>query len=185
MGVGCQRQEQTAGSTFPVVVIETSAGTIKAELWPDKAPITVGNFLRYVDEKFYDDTIFHRCLPAFMIQGGGFTIQATATGTEQVKKRTREPIRNEANNGLRNVRGTLAMARTGDVNSATAQFFINTVDNRVLDHGVRDYGYAVFGQVISGMDVVGEIERGPLIGDPQQGRPRNPVVIKSVRRAGG
>jgi len=175
---GCGQPQQQARSISPVVVIETSAGTIRAELWPDKSPVTVENFLRYVDEGFYDNTIFHRCIRAFMIQGGGFT-------PEWRKKRTREPIRNEANNGLRNMRGTLAMARSGEVHSATAQFFINTVDNRSLDHGVRDYGYAVFGQVIAGMDVVIGIERAPVVDDPeQQGRPAKPVIIKSIRRAG-
>jgi len=169
---------------FPVVVIETSAGTVKAELWPDKAPVTVENFLRYVDEEFYDDTIFHRCIRGFMIQGGGFTIQPTAegTGTAWVEKQTREAIRNEADNGVRNMRGTLAMARTGEIHSATSQFFINTVDNRALDHGVRDFGYAVFGQVISGMGVVDRIERAPVLEPASEGKPVQPVVIRSIRR---
>ena len=177
---GCVKpgmQAKRKGS-FSVVVIETSAGTIEAELWPDKAPVTVENFLRYVDEHFYDSTIFHRCIRGFMIQGGG----STKDGRE---KRTREPIRNEAANGLRNLRGTLAMARTSDIHSATAQFFINTVDNDGLDHGVRDHGYAVFGKVISGMDVVDRIERAPIVGDPRKGKPAEPVVIRSIRRAGG
>ena len=164
-------------SSFPVVVIETSQGTIEAELWPDKAPITVENFLGYVDDGHYDQTIFHRCIRGFMIQGGGF-------GPNMQRKQTREPIRNEADNGVRNVRGTLAMARTSVVHSATDQFFINTVDNRGLDHGVRDFGYAVFGKVIDGMDVVDRIERAPVVGDPRDGRPQKPVVIKSIRRAG-
>ena len=164
-------------SSFPVVVIETSQGTIEAELWLDKAPITVENFLSYVDDGHYDQTIFHRCIRGFMIQGGGF-------GPNMQRKQTREPIRNEADNGARNLRGTLAMARTSVVHSATDQFFINTVDNRGLDHGVRDFGYAVFGKVIDGMDVVDRIERAPVVGDPRDGRPQKPVVIKSIRRAG-
>jgi peptidyl-prolyl cis-trans isomerase A (cyclophilin A) len=164
-------------SSFPVVVIETSQGTIEAELWPDKAPITVENFLGYVDDGHYDQTIFHRCIGGFMIQGGGF-------GPNMQRKQTRQPIRNEADNGARNLRGTLAMARTSVVHSATDQFFINTVDNRGLDHGVRDFGYAVFGKVIDGMDVVDRIERAPVVGDPRDGRPQKPVVIKSIRRAG-
>jgi len=164
-------------SSFPVVVIETSQGTIEAELWPDKAPITVKNFLGYVDDGHYDQTIFHRCIRGFMIQGGGF-------GPNMQRKQTREAIRNEADNGARNVRGTLAMARTSVVHSATDQFFINTVDNRGLDHGVGDFGYAVFGKVIEGMEVVDGIERAPVVGDPRDGRPQKPVVIKSIRRAG-
>ena len=165
------------GSARPVVVIETSQGTIKAKLWPDRAPVTVANFLRYVDEQHYDGTIFHRCIRGFMIQGGGFTPQMQ-------KKATREPIKNEADNGLKNLRGTLTMARTSEVNSATNQFFINTVDNAFLDHGVRDFGYAVFGKVIEGMDVVDKIGQAPVVGDPKLGRPVKPVVIQSIRRAG-
>jgi len=177
---GCmQRTSRPAQkkSSFPVVVIETSQGTIEAELWPDKAPITVKNFLGYVDDGHYDQTIFHRCIRGFMIQGGGF-------GPNMQRKQTREAIRNEADNGARNVRGTLAMARTSVVHSATDQFFINTVDNRGLDHGVGDFGYAVFGKVIEGMEVVDGIERAPVVGDPRDGRPQKPVVIKSIRRAG-
>jgi len=176
---GCaSRAGRTAGGERrPIVTIQTSQGTITAELWPDKAPITVENFLRYVDEKHYDQTIFHRCIRGFMIQGGGFT-----PGFQ--KKAARGPIRNEADNGVRNLRGTLAMARTGAVNSATAEFFINTEDNRILDHEVRDFGYAVFGQVTEGMDVVHKIERAPVVGDPREGRPEKPVVIQSIRRAG-
>jgi peptidyl-prolyl cis-trans isomerase A (cyclophilin A) len=172
---GCQYR--AAGRKgYPVVVIETSAGTIQAELWPDKAPISVENFLRYVDEGFYDETVFHRCIRGFMVQGGGFT-------KDMRQKATRGAIKNEAANGLKNRRGTLAMARISKVDSATAQFFINTADNDFLDHGVRDFGYAVFGQVTDGMDVVDKIERAPLAGDPQDGKPANPVVILSIRRA--
>ncbi len=177
--VGCNGSGQMSdagGSDFPVVVIETSEGTIRAELWPDKAPITVENFLKYVDDGHYNGTVFHRCIRGFMVQGGGFT-----PAGEQ--KPTRPPIKNEADNGLKNARGTLAMARTSDVNSATAQFFINTADNEFLNHGVRDFGYAVFGQVLSGMDVVDKIEQAP-VKNPQMGDPVNPVVIESIRREG-
>jgi cyclophilin family peptidyl-prolyl cis-trans isomerase len=163
---------------FPVVAIETSHGTIKAELWPDKAPVTVRNFLRYVDEKHYDGTIFHRVIPTFMIQGGGFT-------PDMNQKPCHEPIVNEATNGLKNLRGTLAMARTDVVNSATAQFFINTVDNRSLDHaGAANFGYAVFGQVVEGMDVVDKIRQAPTATkDGMDDVPVTPVAIKSIRRA--
>jgi cyclophilin family peptidyl-prolyl cis-trans isomerase len=138
----------------PVVDIETSMGTIKVELFPDKAPVSVGNFLSYVREGFYDGLIFHRVIRGFMIQGGGFT--------KEMKERraTRSPIKNEAGNGLKNERGTLAMARTNVVDSATAQFFINVVKNDFLDHvddTPRGYGYAVFGRVVEGMDVVDKI----------------------------
>lgn len=175
---GCQQpggRSGAGGSNVPVVVIETAEGTITAELWPDKSPITVANFLRYVDEKHYDGTIFHRCIRGFMAQGGGFT-------PDWQEKTARAPIKNEADNGMRNLRGTLAMARTTVVDSATAGFFINTVDNTFLDHGARDFGYAVFGRVLSGMDVVDKIERAPVVGDPRQGRPERPVVINSIRR---
>ncbi len=167
--------------SFPVVDIVTSAGTIRAELWPDKAPKTVANFLQYADEGYYDNTIFHRCIVGFMIQGGGFTPDWT-------RKPTRVAIRNEADSGLRNVRGTLAMARETAPHSATSQFFINTVDNAFLDHEARTksgWGYCVFGQVLSGMKVVESIERAPTVGDPKVGRPTLPVVIKSIRRVGG
>jgi len=157
------------------IVIETSEGTIKAELDAEKAPITVENLLRYVDEEFFDGTTFHRVLADFMIQGGGFA----ADGKQ---KDTHEPIKNEAENGLTNDRGTLAMARTSEIDSATAQFFINTADNQFLNHGARDFGYAVFGKVIEGLDVVDKIERAPLAGASGQGRPKDPVVIQSIRR---
>jgi cyclophilin family peptidyl-prolyl cis-trans isomerase len=165
---------------MPVVVIETSAGTIKAELWPDKSPISVDNFLKYAGTGHYDGTVFHRCIRGFMIQGGEFPPGAA-------KKPERAPIKNEADNGLRNLRGTLAMARTGEVDSATAQFFINTVDNPFLDHKGpgRKFGYTVFGTVLDGLDVVDAIERAPIVGDPQLGRPANPVTIKSIRILSG
>jgi cyclophilin family peptidyl-prolyl cis-trans isomerase len=137
------------------VMIETSKGNISIELYPDKAPITVKNFLSYVDSGFYDGTIFHRVIKGFMIQGGGFT-------KGMAEKPVSSPIKNEAGNGLSNDRGTLAMARTNVVDSATAQFFINTVDNGFLNH--RDdtqggFGYCVFGKVIEGMDVVDSISK--------------------------
>src|SRR5262249_22901351 len=139
------------GSSNPVVIIDTSMGTIKAELYESRAPITVKNFLAYVDEHFYDGTIFHRVMPDFMIQGGGFL-----PGMEE-KKDKYAPIKNESHNGLTNDRGTLAMARTPDPDSATAQFFINVKDNPSLNLSTRDAGYAVFGRVIEGMDVVDKI----------------------------
>lgn len=141
------------GNVLPQVKLETNYGVIVIELNTEKAPITVANFLSYVNDGFYDGTIFHRVIKDFMIQGGGFT-------EEFVQKTPKAPIKNEANNGLSNVRGSLAMARTGDPHSATAQFFINTVDNNFLDFRGESgaaWGYAVFGQVIEGMDVVDAI----------------------------
>lgn len=135
----------------PHVVLTTSFGDVEIELNQDKAPVSTQNFLKYVDSNFYNNTIFHRVIPGFMAQGGGFTAQMQ-------QKPTNDPIKNEADNGLNNVRGTVAMARTSDVNSATSQFFINVKDNAMLDHGARDYGYAVFGKVVKGMDVVDQIE---------------------------
>lgn len=139
----------------PVVLIQTSMGDIEAELYPEKAPETVKNFLRYVHEGFYNGTIFHRVIPNFMIQGGGFT-------PDMQKKPTHAPIQNEADNGLRNRIGTLAMARTNDPHSATSQFFINVAQNTFLDFREktpRAYGYAVFGRVIKGMRVVNQIRQ--------------------------
>ncbi len=164
---------------FPKVVITTSAGTIEAELWPDKAPVTVANFLQYVDDKHFDQTIFHRCIREFMIQGGGMN-------PDGAEKATREPSKTEAPNGAKNMRGTLAMARTNVVDSATAQFFINVRDNDFLNHSAptaQGYGYAVFGQVTQGMDVADLIVNSPTVGNPQMGQPANPVVILSIRRA--
>ncbi len=134
----------------PMVIISTSLGDIKLELYEEQAPITVANFLAYVEEGFYDNTIFHRVINNFMIQGGGIT-------ADMKQKPTKAPIKNEAENGLKNERGTVAMARTADVNSATSQFFINHRDNAFLDHGVRDFGYAVFGKVVEGIEVVDKI----------------------------
>lgn len=158
----------------PVVVMQTSHGTIEIELYEDKAPITVKNFLEYAKSGFYEGTIFHRVIPGFMIQGGGFT-------KDMVQKKTRPPIQNEANNGLKNERGTIAMARTQVKDSATSQFFINVVDNDFLNHGVRDFGYAVFGRVTKGMDVVDKIADVPT---GNCGRypncPKTPVIIEKV-----
>lgn len=155
----------------------TSLGTIKVELYPDKAPITVENFLTYVNSHFYNGTIFHRVIPGFMIQGGGFT-------AEMEQKPTRAPIKNEAGNGLTNEAGTIAMARTNVVDSATGQFFINTVNNPFLNHkddSPQGFGYAVFGKVIDGMDVVHKIEHVTTgnVG-PFQDVPLKPVVIEKV-----
>lgn len=143
---------QTTGN--PAVVLETSMGDITIELLKDRAPVSVENFLQYVKSGHYNGTIFHRVIRGFMIQGGGMTPDMT-------EKPTRPPIKNEATNGLKNARGTVAMARTQAVRSATAQFFINTADNAALNHkGLTpdEYGYAVFGKVVSGMDVVDKIE---------------------------
>jgi peptidyl-prolyl cis-trans isomerase A (cyclophilin A) len=158
------------------VIFSTNQGDITIELYPDKAPITVKNFLAYVDEGFFSDTIFHRVISGFMIQGGGFT-------KDMKQKTTKAPIKNEADNGLRNSRGTLAMARTSVVDSATGQFFINLTDNSFLDHGVRDFGYAVFGKVVSGMDVVDKIaavKTTTVAG--QQNVPVEPVIVISAKR---
>jgi cyclophilin family peptidyl-prolyl cis-trans isomerase len=163
----------------PVVVIDTSMGKITVELLEDKAPITVKNFLRYVDEKHYDGTIFHRVIADFMIQGGGFD-------TNFKEKETHAPIKNEAGNGLANKRGALAMARTNQPDSASAQFFINVKDNPFLDraNAKDNVGYAVFGQVIDGLDVVDKIRKVDT-GDRKghEDVPVQDVVIRSVRRA--
>ena len=159
----------------PVVQFETSMGVIKAELYPDKAPITVKNFLTYVREGYYDGLVFHRVIRDFMIQGGGFTKEMKEKGAKH------PPIKNEADNGLKNDRGTLAMARTSVVDSATAQFFINTVNNDFLNHRAKSpqgYGYAVFGKVIEGMDVVDKIRAVPTASSGMhQDVPKQPVVI--------
>jgi len=177
----------------PVVVIETSMGNIKVELNEEKAPITVKNFLGYVDDKFYDGTIFHRVMGKentpkkkdFMIQAGGFT-------EDRKEKKTKDPIKNEWKNGLSNKRGTLAMARTPDPDSASAQFFINVVDNDFLDGAPDEPGYAVFGKVIDGMDVVDKIKavktgkKSFVVKDGSKAEfdnvPTDEVVIKSIRR---
>ena len=162
----------------PVVQMDTNMGTIKIELYADKAPETVKNFLSYVEKKHYDGTIFHRVIPGFMIQGGGF-----AQGMKE--KSTGSPIKNESGNALSNARGTIAMARTRDPHSATAQFFINVVDNKMLDkENSRDgWGYAVFGKVTEGMDVVDKIKAVSTTNVGQHGDvPQTDVVIKSVKK---
>ena len=137
-----------------MITIKTNHGDIKVELFDDKAPITCENFRQYAADGFFNDTIFHRVIPNFMVQGGGME-------ADMSQKATRAPIKNEADNGESNRRGTLAMARTMDINSATAQFFINLRDNDFLDNGTRDFGYAVFGEVVDGMDVVDTIAAVP------------------------
>jgi cyclophilin family peptidyl-prolyl cis-trans isomerase len=176
VGAGAANGAETQGQAKanPRVVLETTKGKIVIELYPDKAPKTVDNFLQYVSSGFYNGVIFHRVIPGFMIQGGGFNPDMT-------QKPTKGSIQNEADNGLRNERGTLAMARTGDPHSASAQWFINVADNRSLNHtgkSQQGWGYAVFGKVVEGMDVVDAIvgvrttQKGPY-GDV----PVEPIVI--------
>jgi len=175
-----------AGSAFaaeaknPTLVIETSLGNVKVELFQKEAPISVKNFLDYAKSGFYEGTIFHRVIPGFMVQGGGFT-------TDMQQKQTKAPIKNEAANGLKNDRGTLAMARTNVVDSTSSQFFINVADNSFLNHkpgaGAQGYGYAVFGKVIEGMEVVDKIVAARTgmrngMGDV----PLQPILIKSVEQ---
>jgi cyclophilin family peptidyl-prolyl cis-trans isomerase len=197
LGVAAAATAQPGGN--PIVVIDTNHGTVKLELYPGKAPLTVKNFLDYVDAKHYDGTIFHRVMGKensdrgdFMIQGGGFD------GTTKKEKPTKGGVKNEAGNGLSNARGTVAMARTSDPDSATAQFYINVGDNGGLDRGKIDpAGYTVFGRVIEGMDVVdrikavktGEVEfeqrdrKGEYFKGKMPNVPLDPVTIKSIRRA--
>lgn len=160
------------------VVMETSKGNITLELDQEKAPETVANFLRYVDEEFYNDTIFHRVIEGFMIQGGGLT-------ADMEKKTTHDPVKNEAKNGLKNVRGSIAMARTQAPHSATAQFFINHKDNANLDYPSFDgWGYAVFGKVTAGMDVVDEIAKSPTsVKNGRRDVPTEVITIITVKRA--
>jgi peptidyl-prolyl cis-trans isomerase A (cyclophilin A) len=167
--------QSTAPAAHPSVLFKTSDGDIRVELYPEKAPKTVANFLDYVKSGQYNGTIFHRVIPGFMIQGGGYT-------TSFAEKPTRAPIPLESRNGLKNVTGALAMARTGDPDSATAQFFINTVDNANLDYPNPDgNGYAVFGKVTSGMDVVKKIEGTPTTSrGPMSDVPQKPIVIESA-----
>jgi cyclophilin family peptidyl-prolyl cis-trans isomerase len=169
---------QTASA--PAVILKTSVGEIEIELFPDKAPESVKNFLAYVDEGFYDGTIFHRVIKDFMVQGGGYD------GGRQ-KKPTRSPIKNEANNGLKNETATVAMARTSVPDSATSQFFINVENNAFLDYREatpEGWGYAVFGRVTRGMDVVEKIENAETEdgGGAFRNIPKSPVVIESARR---
>lgn len=162
----------------PVVLMETSMGNVKIQLDPQKAPVSVQNFLDYVKSGFYNGTIFHRVIPNFMIQGGGFT-------ADMQEKQTKAPIKNEAGNGLKNNRWTIAMARTMIVDSATAQFFINVADNVFLNHRddtMQGYGYAVFGKVIGGIDVVDKIAKvqtGMRMGMGDV--PETAVIIKSIK----
>jgi peptidyl-prolyl cis-trans isomerase A (cyclophilin A) len=161
-----------AQTAAPKVRVTTSMGDIVLELYPDKAPKTVDNFLQYVRDKHYNDTIFHRVMDGFMVQGGGFTVDFE-------QKATRAPIPLEAQNGVKNDRGTIAMARTANPNSATAQFFINVVDNAMLNAPNPDgYGYTVFGKVIQGMDVVDKIKTMPVGNKgPHQNVPKTPITI--------
>lgn len=167
-----------AAAAGPEVVIKTSLGDIKVRLNAEKAPISTENFLKYVKKKHYDGTTFHRVIPTFMIQGGGHL-------PDMKEKDTETPIKNEATNGLSNMRGTIAMARTNEVDSATAQFFINVVDNQRLDHVNQDrYGYAVFGEVVEGMDVVDKIKDVETGNKGEyQNVPTKTIMIKSVRLA--
>lgn len=159
-----------------MVRFQTTHGDFTVELYEAEAPETVRNFLRYVDEGFFDGTIFHRVIPGFVIQGGGFT-------PDMRQKPTQAPIKNEADNGLKNLRGTLSMARTADINSATSQFFVNLKDNDFLDHGVRDFGYAVFGKVVEGMDVIDKIAQVPTTTrGMHRDVPVEPVVVNSAKR---
>jgi cyclophilin family peptidyl-prolyl cis-trans isomerase len=169
--VGCSKGPSGPN---PQVLMETSMGNVKMELFQNRAPISVKNFLTYVDNRHYDETVFHRIIPTFMIQGGGMRPDYT-------EKSTLPPIQNESDNGLKNERGTLAMARTGQPHSATSQFFINVVDNSFLDraNSPDGYGYAVFGRVLDGLDVVDKIRDVPTGPDDV---PKETVLIKSIRR---
>jgi cyclophilin family peptidyl-prolyl cis-trans isomerase len=167
----------TQSKETTLVRIETSKGDIVVALDEKNAPLTTANFLQYVDDGFFDGTVFHRVIPDFMIQGGGFT-------PDMVQKDTRDPIKNEATNGLANERGTIAMARTNVVDSATAQFFINLKDNAFLNHaGEANYGYAVFGKVVEGLETVDGIASVPTgRRGPHGDVPKEPVLIRSIVR---
>ncbi|HXC10115.1 MAG TPA: peptidylprolyl isomerase [Steroidobacteraceae bacterium] len=159
-----------------MIRFETSLGDFTVELFEKDAPLSVANFLSYIDAGFFDGTIFHRIVPGFVIQGGGFT-------EDMSQKKTQSPVKNEADNGLKNKRGTLSMARTSDINSATSQFFVNLKDNEFLDHSRGNFGYAVFAQVTEGMDVIDKIaavETGRKRGFDDV--PVEAVIMKSVRR---
>jgi peptidyl-prolyl cis-trans isomerase A (cyclophilin A)/peptidyl-prolyl cis-trans isomerase B (cyclophilin B) len=159
-----------------MIRFETSLGDFTVELLEKEAPLSVENFLKYVDSGFFDGTIFHRVIPGFMIQGGGFSADMT-------QKRNNPPVKNEADNGLKNLRGTLSMARTNDINSATSQFFVNLKDNDFLDHSRGNFGYAVFAKVTEGMDVVDKI--AAVKTGRKQGHddvPVETVIIKSAQR---
>jgi len=175
---GSRADQTEKPAANPRVVIKTNLGDITIELYPDKAPITVKSFLGYVEKKFYDGTIFHRVMSGFMIQGGGFMPDMT-------QKQTGPPIKNEAKNGLKNEKYTIAMARTGIIDSATSQFFLNVVDNKGLDHSddtPRGFGYAVFGKVVEGMDVVDKIKAvKTTTKGMHENVPVKPVVISKIR----
>jgi len=159
-----------------MILFETSLGDFKIEFFEKEAPISVANFQKYIEDHFFDGTIFHRIVPGFVIQGGGFT-------EDMNQKKTRAPIKNEADNGLKNSRGSLSMARTNDINSATSQFFVNLKDNDFLDHSRGNFGYAVFARVVEGLDVVDKIaavETGRRKG--MDDVPVDPVIMKSVRK---
>ena len=159
-----------------MIRFETSLGDITIEMLEKEAPVTTANFLKYVDDGYFDGTIFHRVIPGFVIQGGGFTEDMT-------QKRTQDPIKNEADNGLKNDRGTLSMARTSDVNSATSQFFVNLKDNASLNNSRGNFGYAVFARVTAGMDIVdkiAEVETGRRRGHDDV--PVEPVIVRSAKR---
>jgi len=176
---GQQMNAENVTTETQVVLMKTTYGDIKFELYPKKAPETVTNFMKYVDEGHYNNTIFHRVIDGFMVQGGGFTSNLT-------QKSTHSSIKNEANNGLLNKRGTIAMARTQDVNSATAQFFINVADNAFLDYQgntPQEFGYCVFGKVIDGMEVVDkirEVETGTQ--GSYRDLPKEPIEIIEARK---
>jgi cyclophilin family peptidyl-prolyl cis-trans isomerase len=159
-----------------MIRFETNLGDFTIELFEEKAPLSVANFLKYIDDGHFDGTIFHRIVPGFVIQGGGFTENMT-------QKKTQPPVKNEADNGLKNLRGTLSMARTNDINSATSQFFVNLKDNDFLDHSRGNFGYAVFARVTDGMDVVDKIA---AVKTGRKGGfddvPVEPIVMKSVKR---
>ena len=170
----------TASAETTRVLMQTSLGNVTLELDAAKAPMSVENFLKYVDEGFYDGTVFHRVIDEFMVQGGGFTVDFE-------RKNTRDPVKNEADNGLKNLRGTIAMARTSQPDSATAQFFVNLVDNAFLDHREktrRGWGYAVFGKVVDGMNVIDEIAKLATTARPNGMRdvPIELPIIKSMSR---
>jgi len=185
MVVACSKSDDgpsggDAENGSPAVLIETNKGTIEVQLDPEKAPKSVENFLAYIDQGFYDGTIFHRVIPDFMVQGGGYDANLE-------RKETRAPVENEANNGLKNETGTIAMARTSDPHSATSQFFINVKDNAFLDfkaETAQGWGYAVFGKVTGGMDVVRAIEHAETSdrGGAFRNLPTDQVVIESVKR---
>ena len=171
MITGCEVEKMSEGN---IVVFETNQGNFEVELYEKEAPISVENFLSYVEEGYYDGLIFHRVIDNFMIQGGGFDSSFT-------KKKTKDPIVLESNNGLKNTIGTIAMARTNQPNSATSQFFINVADNSFLDYTANNPGYAVFGKVISGMDVVNSIKSvKTTTKGPYQNVPVEDVVINKI-----